>query len=115
MEDGGGAEHDVQAGVDLTEDGPKVPAPLHRADHAVGHDYEAHQEVSHGQRHDKGVCGRLQPLEVGDGKHNQEVSHHGAGYPGHDECIQGCTGALAPPGNAWGGVPTSINRDIGRS
>lgn len=96
MEYRSGTQHDVQAGVDLTEEGAEVPASLHGSDHAVRHHYEADEAVSHRERHNKRVRGRLQLLEVGDRQDNQEVSHHRGDDANGEEAVQKNAGEWAP-------------------
>lgn len=89
MEDGGRAEHNVQAGVKMAEGWAKIPTSFHCSDHTVWHNHQAHQEVSNSQRHDERVCRTLQLFEVSNGENHQEVADNGADDPGDDEDIEG--------------------------
>lgn len=68
--DGGGAESDIQDGVDLAEDLPELPA-VNGPDQAEGHHQYSHQKVRHSQRQEKGVSGSLKFFKVSNGDYYQ--------------------------------------------
>lgn len=64
MEDGGYAKHQVKAVMDLAKRESKIPAILHRPDHAIRHDGESQQEVGDRHGEDEEVSRRVKLLKV---------------------------------------------------
>lgn len=69
MENGGGAQHDIGAGVNFTEDFPKIPTALNSSHHAAGHYQTAQQKVDNGHGVKEPVGGCMKLLEMGYGNY----------------------------------------------
>lgn len=52
--------------MDFAKGDPKIPAVLHRSNHAVGHNEEAKEEVSNGHGEDEKVGWGMQLFKIGD-------------------------------------------------